>query len=497
MHQQSRQLRKRQFSRTLAATGFAAAALFVPAALVAPSQAQSETLRSALASAYKYNPRIDAERARLRATDEGAAQARSGYRPTISGTADVSAQDSNIEGGGLFTSLRGGRTNSRGYGIQLQQNIFTGFQTTNAVREAEANIRAAREQLREVERGVLLEAVTAYMDVIRDQAVVRLQENNVRVLSRELRATQDRFDVGEVTRTDVAQAQARRAGALSALDFAKANLKTSRANYLRVVGTPANNLVEPSLPSKYLPKSLESALANALNDSPTLIRALYTEQAARIAVDRIRGQLLPQATLEAAYTDQYNSGDGATSDRTETTSVVGRLTMPFYQGGRVHSEVRQAKQNHIATLQEIEDARTLVRRDVTQAWSQLTGSQAQLESDRVQVRANQTALTGVREEERVGQRTLLDVLNAEQELLNSQVQEATTKRDVIVNSYAVLSAVGRLDSATLGLTSYVYDPDVHYHEVRRKWWGIRITHRDGREESHDLWDRFGRQFSYK
>ncbi len=473
---------------------------------IAPAHA--ENLNQALSSAYKYNPRLDAERARLRATDESVAQAMSGYRPRINGSADVGIEDNRIRlrketltqagtpatGVGVRTnpgSLRSGDTiYPRGYGVNLQQNIFDSFQTRNAVSEAEANVRAGREVLRNVEREVLLDAVTAYMDVVRDQAVVRLRENNVRVLSRELQATQDRFDVGEVTRTDVAQAQARRAGSVSNLDLARANLKTARAAYQRVIGNPASNLMVPRVPNQLLPSTLPRALDIGRNENPLVIAALYTEQSARHTVDRIRSELLPKVTLEAGYNNRFHTSSDIAE--TENTFLTGRLNVPIYQGGEVSARVRAAKHTHVSRIQEIEDARTQVRQEIVAAWSQLQAAEAQLESDRTQVSANQVALNGVREEEKVGQRTLLDVLNAELELLNSQVQLETTQRNLIVAAYAVLSAVGRLDAAHLGVASYVYAPEEHYFDVRRKWWGVDITHEDGRREHFDFWDSHGR-----
>jgi len=471
----------------------ATALLALTTSLVAvPATGSAETLRQALSSTYKYNPRIDAERARLRATDEEVARANSGYRPQIGFSADVGVEHNETHP----SALSNGTTNPRGYTVGLVQPLFTGFQTRNAVGEAESGVRAGRENLRDVERQVLLEAVAAYMDVVRDQAVVRLQENNVAVLTRELKATRDRFAVGEVTRTDVAQAEARRAGAISSLDLARANLKTSRATYERVIGNPPNNLRDPGPPDHYLPKSLGEATAIAEQENALIVGALYREQAARYTVDRIRGELLPSAELEANWTDRYDSG--RFTDRNETGSVTGRVTVPIYQGGEVAARVRQAKHIHVSRLQEIEQVRTEVREAVIAAWSQLQAARAQVQSDRTQVEANQTALTGVREEEKVGQRTLLDVLNAEQELLNAQVQQVTDERNLVVAGYAVISAIGRLDANRLEVASYVYDPELHYEEVRRKWWGVSITHEDGRREFHDLWPaHVERERSYK
>lgn len=486
----------------------ATAALAICAVLLPAGAAHAESLSDALASAYRYNPRIDAERARLRATDESVPEARAGYLPRLNGTADVNindlrarARDENATSfspalGAVTTSTRSGDTiYPRGYAITLEQNIFDGFRTSNSVAVAESNVRAGRETLREIERTVLLEAATAYMDVIRDQAIVRLQENNVQVLSRELRATQDRFDVGEVTRTDVSQARARRAGSVSELDLARANLKSSRARYERVVGSPPSNLRDPGLPTKVLPRSLNEAVSIGINESPSVIAALYLEQAARHSVDLARGELLPSVTLEASHSNRFNTA--STSAETQTTTLTGRLSVPIYQGGEVSARVRASKHTHVSRLQEVEDARTEVREAVVTAWSQYQATRAQLQSDQVQVDANRTALTGVREEEKVGQRTLLDVLNAEQELLDSQVSLVTTERNLIVAAYTLLSSIGRLNVEILGVAATAYDPEAHYFEARRKWWGISITHADGRHEDLDLWDSHGRHHPVK
>jgi len=436
--------------------------------------AAAETLNEALASAYRYNPRLDAQRAQLRATDEEVARAMSGYRPIITGNADINYQHTNTRP----DSLGEGSTRPKGYSVDLVQPIFSGFQTTNAVNEQEANVRAGRETLRGTEQSVLLDAVTAYMDVVRDQSVVKLRENNVNVLSRELKATEDRFAVGEVTRTDVAQAQARRAGSVSQLDLARANLKTSRATYERVIGHAPENPVEPRGFERMVPNSLNEAVEIGTHQNPAVVGALYTEQAARYSVDRIRGELLPQVQLESSYSSRFDTSQF--NDQTETTTVTGRLTVPIYEGGEVYARVRQAKQIHVSQLQVIEQARSETEEQVVSAWSALLATRAQLQSDKAQVDANGTALTGVREEERVGQRTLLDVLNAELELLNSQVNLVTTQRNHVVSNYALLAAIGRLDALSLGVTDTIYDPEEHYLEVRRKPWGTSITRGDGR-----------------
>lgn len=456
------------------------------ALLALPGPAHAETLKQALTGAYKYNPRLDADRARQRATDEEVNRALSNYRPTVSASADVGVQNSTTSP----RSVANGETHPRGVSVSATQPLFRGFRTINGVSVAESTVRAGRETLRDIEQQVLQEAVTAYMDVVRDQSLVRLRENNVNVFTQELKATQDRFTVGEVTRTDVAQAEATRATAVAALDLAKANLQSSRATYERVVGRPPSNLVEPRVPEKLLPKSLQDATATTTKEHPLVVAAQYNEQGARLNVDLVWGELLPTLQLEGNYSRRFEPS--RTTDESETTSLLGRLNVPIYQAGEVHARVRAAKQTHVSRLQQIEQARTERTAITISAWSNLQALRARLVSDQVAVNSNQVALNGVREEEKVGQRTLLDVLNAEQAFLNAQVQLVTDQRDLIVGAYAVLVAIGRMDAATLLLNSEIYDAEAHYFEVRRNWWGLSITHADGRREQHDLWETHGR-----
>ena len=467
----------------LCASGISVAALAAAMACALTSPGLAETLKEALGATYKFNPRLDAARATQRATDEEVPRALSGYRPSINGSADTSYQNTTTQPSAVGIAAGADRTttelNPRGYTVGLVQPLFRGFRTVSAVNAAEATARAGWETLRIAEASVLLEAVTAYGDVVRDTAIVRLRENNVTVLTRDLRATQDRFNVGEVTRTDVAQAQARRAAAVAALDLARANLKTSRATFERVVGHPPSHLVE-ARESNLVARTLQENVEISIRESPNVVAALYREQGARFAIDTIRGELLPTVQLEANYTKRFDPT--ALIDWTETSLVTGRVTVPFYTGGEVQARVRQAKHTHIQRLQEIEQARTEVQAQVVTAWSQLQAAKAAVESDTTAVSANRIALAGVREEERVGQRTLLDVLNAEQELLNSEVNLVTDQRNVLVASYTVVATIGRLNAQELGTAGLVYDPEVHYQEVRRKWFDISITHGDGRRE---------------
>ncbi len=473
-------MRRRSHVRAKGTFGATLGVALVAVVLHVPASA--ETLREALALAYASNPQLDAERARLRATDESVPQAKSGFRPRATVNADTGRQMIHTNP----ASIGDGTGQAWGYSVTAEQSVFSGYRTTNTVRQAEADVRSGRENLRNVEQQILLAAVTAYADVLRDQALVRLRENNVSVLTQDLQAAEARRAVREVTRTDVAQAQARRARALSDLDAAKANLRTSRAVYERVIGRPPHALSEPKPPTKLLPINLEDVTRIAEREHPNVVSALYRERSSRHAVDRIWGELLPEVKVEANYGQRFNPSRNIAEQ--DTASLTGRLSMPLYEGGETQARVRAAKHQHVARLQEIEQARKETEALAVTAWSRLQAARSQLQSDKSAVDAARIALEGTREEEKVGQRTLLDVLNAQQELLNAEVQQVVTRREVIVTSFTLLGSIGRLNADELKLSETAYDPEVHYEEVERKWGGISITHVDGRKEFMDLVD---------
>ncbi len=372
-----------------------------------------------------------------------------------------------------------GTSHPRGWSVQLTQPLFEGFQNLNAIRQAKSTVQAAREALRTVEQTVLLDAATAYVNVVRDTAIVRLRENDVSVLTEQLKATKDRFDVGEVTRTDVAQAEARRSEALATLAAAQANLKTSRAAYEQIIGHPPGDLVTPPSIRRLLPSTLNEAMTLGDGENPIILAAVYNEEASLYAVEQIMGELLPQATLEAQYQQRFgflntpDTSGGASLDAEFTTTVVGRLNVPLYQGGGVAARVRQAKETNNQLKKEVEDARLRVHADVIANWGILQSSGPAINSAQAAVSANKIALTGVREEEKVGQRTTLDVLDAQRELLNSQIGLVTALRDRIVSEYSIYAAIGRMDAQTLGLPVPYYDPLEHYDIVKNKWIGLR------------------------
>ena len=433
-----------------------------------PNAASAETLEAVLSSTYSGNPEMNAERAKLRALDEENPRARSGYRPQVRLDADITSR--RIDTKPPLTSDERRRTG--GYTVSLVQPLFRGLRTINSIRKADADIYAGREDLRSTEQQTFLKAVTAYVDVIRDRALLRLRRNNVSVLAEQRRATRDRFSVGEVTKTDVAQSNAAHSGSISDLNLAQANLKTSRAIFEQVVGHNPNGLRTPRAIVKYLPRSLKGSMKRGMDEHPTILAAAYREIAATHTIHLIRGEFLPSINVEGSYTDRIHPASGL--DRQGTTTIKGTFSMPLYAAGDTSARVRQAKQVVLQRRQDLQTARRLTRADVISNWGQVSSIRAKLIADRSQVSASRTALDGVREEEKVGQRTVLDVLDAQQTLLNAQVTLTTTKRNLVVASYQLLAATGRLSAAELGLRVDRYEAKNHYEHVERKWFGTRV-----------------------
>jgi outer membrane protein len=431
------------------------------------------TLYAALAAAYRNNPQLNAERARVRATDENVPQALSGYRPQVSATADIGVQhvDTTTTTGGIR-----GTTVPRGVGATATQTLFNGFRTANRTRAAEGQVFAARDALRVLDQQILLDAVTAYMNVLRDIAILDLQRRNVEVLEEQLRQTRDRFNVGEVTRTDVAQAESRLAAARSASLQAQSNLSTSRAVFRRVIGVEPNSLA-PGMPVDRLsPRVLSAAVQRGIADNPLVTSAMYGIDIALLQVKINEGALYPSIIVQGNVQQRYDTSP--TTSRTFSASAIAQLTIPIYQGGTEYSLIRQSKETLGQQRLIMEQQRDQVRALVVQAWGLLEASKAQIIAAQAQVTAGEVALNGVREEARVGQRTTLDVLNAQQELVNARVTLVTAQRDRVVNSYTLLSATGHLSPQILGLPTEIYDPRIHYHQVRDAWIGVRTP--DGR-----------------
>ncbi len=429
-------------------------------------QAHGQTLNEALAAAYANSPVLRAERAGLRATDEQVPQALSNWRPTIDVTGDVKRSDT-FGSNRNFGSKDQIRT-PRGVALNITQPVFRGLRTLAATREAENTVEAARARLMSTEQDVLLDAATAYMNVVRDQAVLDLEIGNEKVLRRQLQAARDRFEVGEVTRTDVSQAEARLAGATAERIKAEGDLVASRAVYRNVVGEAPRKLTAPAPPGG-LPADREAALDLARDDHPDVVSALFDERAARDKVKGVGGELLPTVSLNAKVRRDFETI--ATKSQFEEQSIGATLTMPLYQSGAVYSRLRQAKQTVGQERLEVAQARRDVVQGVTQAWEALQTARARIVSFTAQVRANEIALEGVKREAEVGARTVLDILDAEQELLGASVNLVGAQRDEVVAAFQLKAAVGRLTARQLNLPVDFYDPERHYREVRDKWFG--------------------------
>src|SRR3954462_12196800 len=461
-------------------TGAAAAVLVL--ANIGISPVLADTIDAALVRAYQNNPQLNAQRAQVRFTDENVPQALSGYRPRVALTASAGTQytDTLSTSGGTANQLVKtgihGVNAPRSIGTTISQTVFNGFQTANRTRAAESQVSGAREGLRVLEQTVLLSAATIYMDYLRDSAIVEVQKSNVRVLEQTLKQTQDRFSVGEVTRTDVAQSEAQLAAGRTQLLTGESNLVTTRANFRRIIGNEPQALAPGSPGDRFLPGSLAGAVDLGLTENPNVTAAMFGIDVGFLQVKVNEGALLPTVTLQGSVQQSYEQT--LTVFRTFGASAVAQLTVPIYQGGAEYSLIRQSKENLAQQRLNLEQVRDQTRSNVVTAWGQLVAGKAQVQSAQAQVSASEIALNGVREEAKAGQRTTLDVLNAQQALVNARVALVTAQHDRVVASYAVLNAVGRLSPQVLNLRTIIYDPSVHYHQVRDSWAGVRAP--DGR-----------------
>jgi outer membrane protein len=436
-----------------------------------------QTLEAALLQAYENNPTLNAQRAAVRATDENVPRALSGYRPTVSGTASAGLQTIENKAAGAA----GGATTTTNLqptslGITANQTLYNGLRTGNAVRAAESQVSEARENLRATEQTVLLGAVTAYMNVLRDTSLVELQRQNVQALREQLRVTRDRFDVGEVTRTDTALAEAAAAGAQSALIQAQANLIASQAVYRQTIGTEPGRLLPGRPIDPLLPKTLDAGLGIGLQRHPTILTAQYAVDVANFQVKIAEANLLP--ILNAQGILNRSTDQSPLIARSKSATGLLTLSVPLYQGGIEYANIRQAKELLGQARIQAEVIRDQVRASLVQFWGLLEAARAGIEAAQTQVNAQTIALNGIIEEWKVGQRTLLDVLNARAQLVTAQANLVTAQRDRVVASYSVLSAIGKLDMESLGLKVATYQPEEHYHQVRDSWFGLRTP--DGR-----------------
>jgi outer membrane protein len=438
-------------------------AFFVAGPAAAQTDVGVESLSQALASAYQNNPTLNAQRADLRATDEGVPQALAGYRPTVSAAGQISATSGSSYYPGSVS-------------LTIEQPLYVGGRTVNGVNIAETTVLAGREVLRDTEQNTLLSAAQAFMNLVEAQALVNLRRDNVGFLSQQGKAAQDRLNVGEGTKTDVAQTNAAIASGQADLNAAIANLNTAIAVYEQIVGHHPKSLGAAKPIDNLLAKTLNAALADAMTSHPQILAAGYNIDIADYNVKIAEGALLPTVSLSGTLT--HAEGSSVPTQNGDSATAVARLSVPIYQGGEAASKVRQAKESLSERRIQLDASRDAVREAVISAWGSLDAARAQIRAADAQVTASNLALSGVIEEQKVGQATQLDVLNSQQSLLNARVAQVTAQHDRVIASYTLLAASGGLSAEKLGLAVPAYDPTLHYTQVRDKWGGLRTP--DGR-----------------
>jgi outer membrane protein len=438
---------------------------------------RAETMERALLRAYQNNPQLNAQRASVRATDEGVPQALSGYRPkaalTLLGGVQFADQ---LADGSAGKKIEQGDQGPHAAGLTVIQTIYNGNQTANKTRAAESQVFGAREGLRLMEQSVLLAAATVYMDYLRDAAILEVQRSNTKVVALTLRQTRDRYSAGLVTPTDVAQSEAQLAAATSQELAAVATLTTTQANFRRIIGIEPSQLAPASPVDRYLPQTVRGAIELALRENPNVTAAMYGVDVSFLTVKINEGALLPTVSLQANVQKVWQST--ITQINQSTASASAQLSVPIYQGGAEYSLIRQSKETLEQQRLTLEQVRDQARADLVTAWGQLLAGKAQVVAAKSQVDASEVAYLGTTKEAQVGQRTVIDILNAQQTLVNARVALVTAEHDRVVASYAVLSAIGRLSPQVLHLATPTYDPSVHYQQIRDNWGGVRTP--DGR-----------------
>ncbi len=443
-------------------------------AAIGAGSGRAETIGGALIKAYLTNPDINTQRAAVRVADENVPKANAGYLPTVTATGNVSIERAQSSEFGPNNSALGSTVDTlkpRGYGVTANETVFNGNRTVNSISQAESQVLGAREQLRNTEQNTLLAGVTAYMDVLQDTAILDLDRNNVQVLQEQLRETRDRFTVGEVTRTDVAQAEASLASAQATALSAEATLQSAVARYVQVIGDQPATLAPVKPIVRPLPKTLPEATTISQVEHPSIGASLHGVDAAELQIKIAEGALYPTIGISGSVTNQYDAS-GIPGFHVLSGQLMGQISIPIYQGGAEYATTRQAKESLSQQEMQTDSLRNQVRQAVVAAWGNNQASIGVVRAARAAVSANEVALTGVREEAKVGQRTTLDVLNAQQALLQARTTLVQAEHDQVVNSYQLLSAVGRLNIPTLGLAVAEYDPRVHFDQVKNKWIGL-------------------------
>ena len=433
--------------------------------------AKAENLPEALAKAYQTNPQLNAERARQRATDENVPQALAGYRPQI--VASLSAGLQAVRNLLPDNTIQSATLKPWTIGVTVTQTLFNGFKTANSVRVAELQVSSGREALRNVGQGILLDAVTVYTNVLANQSLVTAQRANVAFLRETLGITQKRLNAGDVTPTDTAQAEARLSRGLADLNAAEVALAISQATYSQVIGNAPTQLSPAEIVDRYLPRSRDDATGLAYREHPAVQAAAFDVDVASTSIRVAESSLMPTITLQGNASRSKQSDSTLGTYGTDQASVVGQLTQPIYDGGTAASQTRQAKEVAAQSRLVLDQIRNQARTAAVGAWVANEGAKIAVSASESEVRAATVALQGVQREAAGGQRTTVDVLNSQQDLILAKSRLIGAQRDRVIASYTLLSAIGRLDVKTLALNTPDYLPEVHYHQVRDAWHGLR------------------------
>jgi outer membrane protein len=437
----------------------------------AATAASGESLPDALTKAYQTNPQLNAERARQRATDENVPQALAGYRPQIIASLSGGLQavrnllpDNTVQSATLKPWV---------IGVTVTQTLFNGFKTASSVRVAELQVQSGREALRNVGQGVLLDAVTAYTNVLANQSLVDAQRTNVSFLQETLAITQRRLKAGDVTPTDTSQAEARLSRGQADLNAAEVNLAVSQATYTQVIGNPPGPLRPAEPADRFLPRSRDDATTLAFKQNPAVLAAGFDVDVASTSIRVAESSLMPTVTLQGNASHSADDDSTLSTFRTDQASIIGQVTAPIYDGGTAASQTRQAKELTAQSRLVLDQVRNQARTAALGAWVANEGAKIAVTASESEVRAATVALQGVQKEAQGGQRTTVDVLNSEADLISAKARLIGAQRDRVIASYTLLSAIGRLDVKTLALNTPDYLPETHYHQVRDAWEGLR------------------------
>lgn len=438
--------------------------LLLTTSLYMTENANAQDIFSILADTYTSNPTLQSQRAYLRSVDENIAIAKSGYRPNISLQGAYRDGENKIKKG----IGQGGDYNNLSGSAVVSQPVFSGFSTVNSVKAADRAIKAAQNSLSNIEQNILLEASTAYLDVLQNRAIVELQKNNEELLLKKLEETKERFNVGEVTRTDVSQAEARHSQAISDRIASEGNLQASVATYIELIGKEPTDLSEPIEMIKYLPSSYDEALNVALKNNYTIKEAQHIYASKGYEVYANTGALFPTISLDGSI-GRNKAEQGEIDTTTENAEWGVNLSIPLYAGGATRAKIRQSKYQKWQAQEGVLEAKRAVKASVLSAWEYMKSNESQLKAIEAQIEANTIALEGVQKEEALGNRTILDVLDSYQELLNSKVNDVKARRTYYVSAMNLLASMGKMTAKELKLDVELYDAQKYYEETKGKW----------------------------